>query len=80
MELDYKGFQKSRLIELADEIYKCKGQKQQLELELASEEFHKSYIPKRKKMMEGRIKTALPLVIILSLLVIFSVAIIIFML
>ena len=78
MELDYKGFQKSRLIELADEIYKCKGEKQQLELELASEEFHKSYIPKRKKMMEGRIKTALPFAIILLLLLIFSVTIIVY--
>ena len=78
MNLDYVGFQKPRLIELADEIYKCKGKRQELELELSSEEFHKSYIPQNKKMAEGRIRGVLPLFIVTNALMLLSLLIIIY--
>lgn len=68
MELGGYGFEKSELIQLAEKIYELNGEKQQLELQLFSEEFHKKNIPKREDMTLRRIMANLPIVIIFLLL------------
>lgn len=67
MELGGYGFEKSELIDIAEKIHKYKGEKQQLEVQLSSEEFHRSYIPKRENMTGGRIMANLPIVLAFSL-------------
>lgn len=78
MDVYQGGFQKSELIELAEKIHKYKGEKQQLELELSSEEFHQRYIPQREKIVGGRIMANLPVIIFLTLMIIVSVVIMVF--
>lgn len=68
MELGGYGFEKSELIKLAERIYELNGKKQQLELQLFSEEFHRKNIPKREDMTIRRILANLPIVIIFLLL------------
>ncbi|MBR1598621.1 MAG: hypothetical protein IJ661_06925 [Lachnospiraceae bacterium] len=68
MELGGYGFEKSELIQLAEKIYELNGEKQQLELQLFSEEFHRKNIPKREDMTFRRIMANLPIVIVFLLL------------
>lgn len=64
MELGGYGFEKTELMQIAEKIYDCRGKKQQLELQLSSEEFHQKYIPKRENMTGARVLANLPIVII----------------
>ena len=68
MEIGEYGYKKSELIEVAEQIYDYKSKKQQLELQLAGEEFHEKYIPKREKMVKSRVIANLPVLFGLILL------------
>lgn len=68
MEIGEYGYQKSELLQVAEQIYEYTGKKQQLELQLSSEEFHEKYIPKREKMVKSRIVANMPILIVLMLL------------
>lgn len=72
MEIGEYGYSKSELLQVAEQIYDLKGKKQQLELQLSSEEFHQKYIPRRENMVKARIMANLPLLLILSVLSMFS--------
>lgn len=50
MELGGYGFEKPELLKLAEQIYECKGKKQELELELSSVKFHERYLPQRREI------------------------------
>ena len=45
MEIGGYGYEKPELLKMAEQIYSCKCEKQDLELQLSSEKFHYSYIP-----------------------------------
>lgn len=69
MEIGGYGYEKPELIKVAEQIYSCKCEKQDLELQLSSERFHYSYIPKRKQKIEGSVVSQLLFIIPLSLVV-----------
>lgn len=69
MEIGGYGYEKPELLKIAEQLYACKGRKQDLELELDSEQFHQKYIPKRKKLMTEQVFSHLPVIIILTLVV-----------
>ena len=73
MEIGQYGYQKSELLQVSEQIYELKSKKQQLELQLSSEEFHQKYIPKRENMIKARIRANLPLIIGLFLVFVFCV-------
>lgn len=63
MELGGFGFEKPELMKIAEEIYSLRHKRQGLELELASEEFHQSYIPQRRNLAEGEVLHRFALII-----------------
>lgn len=69
MEIGGYGYEKPELLKVAEEIYSCKCEKQDLELQLGTERFHYSYIPKRKQRIEGSVVSQLFFIILLSLVV-----------
>ena len=73
MEIGQYGYQKSELLQVSEQIYELKSKKQQLELQLSSEEFHQKYIPRREDMIRARIRANLPLIIGLFLVFVFCV-------
>lgn len=77
MEIGGYGYEKPELLKVAEQIYSCKCEKQDLELQLSSERFHYSYIPKRKQRIEGSVVSQMFLIILLSL-VVLGIACIIF--
>ncbi|MCM1496943.1 MAG: hypothetical protein NC124_00575 [Clostridium sp.] len=72
MEMGGFGYEKPKLVEIAEKIYSCKSEKERLELELDTEKFHQRYIPQRKELIRERFFSHLPLVILLSLAVVVS--------
>ena len=72
MEIGEYSYSKSELLQVSEQIYDLKSKKQQLELQLSSEEFHQKYIPRRENMVKARIMANLPVLLILSVMSIFS--------
>jgi predicted esterase YcpF (UPF0227 family) len=77
MEIGEYRYKKTELLKLSEEIYQYKGRKQQLELELFSEQFHRRYIPKRKEMLNRRVWNNRPILIVASILFLASLTVII---
>lgn len=69
MEIGGYGYEKPELLKVAEQIYSCKCEKQDLELQLSSEKFHYSYIPKRKQKIESSVVSQLLFIILFSLVV-----------
>ena len=69
MEIGGYGYEKPELLKVAEQIYSCKCEKQDLELQLSSERFHYDYIPKRKHKIESSVVSQLLFIIPLSLVV-----------
>ncbi len=78
MELSGYGFEKSELLTITEDIYELKNKKQAVELQLASEQFHYQYIPKRKQLAEHEVFFKLIWIIPTSLLVLASLVIVIY--
>lgn len=74
MELGGYGFEKPELLKIVEEIYSCKGKKRDLELQLSTEKFHASYIPKRKDMLERELTLHLAVIIPFTLLILGAIA------
>ena len=51
MEIGTYGYEKSELLTLAEQIYQCKHDIEDLELELNEVQFHYTYIGKRKDIV-----------------------------
>lgn len=72
MEIGGYGFEKPKLLKIAEDIYALKSKRQDLELTLSSEKFHYQYIPKRKDVVQSEVYSRLVLLIPLTILVISS--------
>lgn len=82
MELGGYGFEKPELLKLAEQIYECKGKKQELELELSSVKFHERYLPQRREIASSsaasHFAVIAPLTVVLVIAIIYVLFYIIF--
>lgn len=60
------GYNKPKIVSIMEQIYDFKGKKETAELQLSSEQFHYTYIPKRKDLMSGEAATTGILIILLT--------------
>lgn len=70
MEIGGYGYKKPEMIKIAEQIYDCKCEKQDLELQLNTERFHCSYIPRRKRMVENTVISQLFMIMMFTMFVI----------
>lgn len=82
MELGGYGFEKPELLKLAEQIYECKGKKQELELELSNVKFHERYLPQRREIASSsaasHFAVIAPLTVVLVIALIYGIFYIIF--
>ena len=66
MEMGVYGYEKPEYIRLAEQIYRCKNDKEALELELNNTRFHYDYIKKRKGLVRHEVVLRLFYIIALA--------------
>ncbi len=67
MEMGGYGYEKPDLVQLAEQIYQCKNEKEKLELELGNTRFHYDYIGKRKRLVQHEVLFRLIFIVIIAL-------------
>lgn len=72
-----KGFQKSEALVLAEKIYDCKCEINDLEWKLDDEEFHFKYVLKRKERVVKQVWARMAYIIPFSVMIIFSILLVI---